>query len=252
MQYGFLKGKIKSLYFIGMFGGLLLVSCKKSNAPDTVSLSGTYVAVDTLSFMNAQLFTKGGEITDQSMVKSYIGRVNKTNIANLFSTEAKNQPYKENDVELDFQNSSEAYVKSLSATTGKLESNKYQIEGKSASGFNLKAVDVINAFLTMRPSADEELLLNANTIKPFSNCAAVDPASGQASVCDYREEKPFVIKDGNIYKNYISFLLTRQVGNSSPAVYIFARARFNIDALKSLSATDTILIQTKRVRYIKK
>lgn len=252
MQFVTLKGSIKVPYFIWLPFVLLLASCKKNNTPDIVMLGGTYTAIDTLSFSNGQLFTKDGEITDQGIVKSYIARVNHTNLVNLFSEEVKKQPYREYDMEIDFQNSSEAYVKSLSSTTGKLETIKFQIEGKSASGFNLKAVDAIKALLHGVSSADENLLLSANTVQPFSNCIFSEPSADPVSVCDYREEKPFVIKDGYIYKNYISFLLTRQTDNSPSSIYIFARARFNTNVIKSLAATDTILIQTKRVRYVKK
>jgi hypothetical protein len=243
--------KVSMLLFVITFS-----SCKKGGEPikeKDVVLDGTYLASNSINFMNVQMFTKNGEVTDQNIIKNYLtGYVARIKLTNEFSTDLKTAPFRDGEFEIDFNNNLNAYIKTTLATTGKVDSVKFDVSDRSSSTFTLKATDFIKATYTSSNSRLDLLLLKANEIQPFTNCGAVDVNFGFGPVCDYRDEKPFVIKNGNIYKNYISFLITWQGQGVSSWSYAFTKATFNPNVISQLVANDTLLIQTKQLLYTKK
>jgi len=219
---------------------LLTNSCKKShdlNPP--VDLNGLYVASSSLDLSAVQMYTMNGQVTNQDIIKAYIAS---HGVSDYFFIGAQSKPYADNTLKINFKNNTSAIVNGSYANANS-DSAKYTIVQRSGSGFILEAVDTLRTLKYNNGRADM-LIQNANKINGYSNCSSLDPASGyDASVCTYRDARPFVIKDGKLYLSFLTFDIVSHNGTATNGAYAFTTGIFNPDIVKQLTDRDTLIVQ---------
>jgi|GEM_PF-1671587 len=215
-------------------------SCKKSHdLHPPIDLNGLYVASSSLDLSAVQMYTMNGQVTNQDVIKAYIAG---HGVSDYFFIGVQSKPYPDNTLRISFKNNTSAIVNGSYANANS-DSAKYTITQRSGSGFILEAVDTLRT-LEYINSRTDILAQNANKINSYSNCSPMDPASGyNASVCTYRDARPFVIKDGKLYMSFLTFDVVTHNGSVTNGGYIFTTGIFNPDIVKQMVDKDTLIVQ---------
>lgn len=238
---------MKQCYF-GLLAGLaLLTGCHKDAAITSYTLSGKYVADNTLVAANSiTMYTKNGQVTNQAVVTRFLAR--KQWLTSYFSP--TDEPINTGStLSLAFRANNRAAL--LTTAPGYIDSIQTEVLDKQANTFILQNLDSVGYFGSATSGCSVRLAQLADYIKNFypkKHCQNVSPATGYSQYCQQWPLRVVKVRDGQLFIPYYSWYVQ---ANSCYLAYRAEWNTFNPAILNQLAAGDTVVVQEREIRLRK-
>ncbi|ACU64262.1 hypothetical protein [Chitinophaga pinensis] len=227
---------------------LILCACKKDKSE--LIVSGTYESSNKIELSTVVLYSKNMKITDTAFIKAFIERQNMSlPLFNLTGSTGQ----------LDYGISIN-YVNDDSVTVRYSGSRNYQATKK---GTLVSVNDDIVLFREKDSSAIQNYTggeLGCNNVPllvrkyaPTSYCYTVPCSSGFCTICKTAQQFTLERVGNDLTLPLISYVFTTAVDRNDCQVAQWnIQDIFNPDVLNTIHTQDTLVVQTGRVRFIKK
>lgn len=222
---------------------LFLNSCKKDKQTDLVSqLNGAYRSDAYFTLSNIQMFTTNGQVQDAALIGDFIKR------RKLDFTTGETEPLNSEMGAINFDGDGNATI-NLPDGKGTLIPTKFSITDKTTSSFILRQNNNLRTSVTDNDNRVARLVETSNLIDQTVNCQM--SLNGHTQ-CDYVRRLPFTLSNNAINLSYYSIAIYgKQPGLEQLAAVTDAPGIFNKNITGNLIAGDTLVVQSKYLRFSK-
>jgi hypothetical protein len=228
-----------------------IFSCKKTdlNTEGITGLpAGSYITDTILTVSPPVMYTRNALITDSNFIKSYVARLNLqlagfpcTNCSFPFGTTTEAATL---NLKIDFLSPTESTV---TFSSGAKLNYVIQVD-------NNNRLFIRKDTIPLGSGNDECSQLTKKTFvyrSPYDTCFAIPTSSGISYTCRSTPLDFVISSDGNLYLPQVKSFTGKTTPNGNCSKFSVALTVFNSNLQSSLSPTDTVIVQQKRLNLRK-